>query len=405
MKKDIYIFLLGVFGITEISVTSFRMPVAVILMLPFAVTAISHYPHYKISKKLLVYLSLWIIGLVLSSLYNNTPTDQLIKQIGKIASLFLYFPIAMWCLIGKPSRILLFVTGLGISGILQFFIFPVADFETEVKTSGYANAVETVAAWFISPIIAATCSVLFYKGYRYLTIILACLYGIWAIFNNSRYSLIAYLSLALILFYLGDPLQQMTQKAINRYKRKGMNILLIAIAGVYFASSVYSYMAENNILNERSTQKYYQQKNENALGLATGRADFFLAAYGITKNPIIGYGATPKDKNGINRDFFKLIHAKNLPTHSHILGAWVTAGILGMLFWIYILKIIIMYLKKVYFYNTRMWCFSTIYILLFSWDIFFSPYVGSRGYRLAFIFSYFIISLSDANFRKSLLMK
>lgn len=395
--KDFYVFLLGLFGITEMVVGGFRMPVAVTLLLPVLFKAYASFPHNKYTNRVIGYIGLWVLGLVVSGMYNNSPAEYLIKQVGKTACLFLYFPVAIWALKEKPLRILYFTVGLGLSGILQFFIFPVADFQAEVEEAvNVDDALEIMAAWFISPLIAALCSLLYYKGYRILTILLAVVYGFWAVFNNSRISLVIYLTFALLLILLGKPKIENVLLMKDRIKKKYKRVLLLLIVGLIGTTNIYEYLAENDFLDERSTAKYYDQKSLNDLGLATGRVDFFVSAYAVIHHPLLGYGTPAKDKEHLCARFGRIIHYYGLnwsliPTHSHILGAWVQAGLLGVFFWMWIIKIMYVYMKEVFLYNYRMWAFSIIYLFLYSWDLFFSPYVGARGYRLAFIFSYFII--------------
>ncbi len=398
--KDLYIFILGLFGVTEMVVAGFRMPVAVLFLIPMLFKAFSSFQYNQYTRKFILYICLWILGMFISYIYNDGNFQEFMKQAGKTACLFLYLPVAMWTLKDKPHRILYFMIGLGISGILQFFIFPVADFQVEVEESGYEHALEIVAAWFINPIIIALCSILYYKGFRYTTILIAIVYGFWAILNNSRSSLLIFLTFSLLMLWLGKPNENKIDFIKAKIKKQYKKILLVLLLGLVASTYAYQYMAENNILDERSTQKYYAQKYGNDLGLATGRVDFFTAAYAIMHKPIIGYGTPPKDKEHLTREFGRLIHSTDvdwplIPTHSHILGSWVKAGIFGIFFWVFLLKIMYIYTKDIFLSNYKMWAFSILNLFSYGWTIFFSPYAGARGYKIAFIFSYFIIMITQ----------
>lgn len=396
--KDFYVFILGLFGITEIAISGFRMPVAAPFLLIVLPKALSSCPLNNYTKKMFLFLFLWIIGLVISGWFNNSSSNDLYKQVGKVACLFFYFPVAIWALKDKPQRILTFVLGLGLSGIMQFFVFPVADFQAEVEAAGLEHAFEITTAWFISPFFAAFCSILYYKDYRRLAIIIAACYGIWAVFNNSRMALLIYITTALLLIYLSDTVKNDVKAVREKIGKNYKRALFLLLIGFVVSAYIYQYLAENEMLDERSTEKYYNQRTNSRLGLASGRQDFFTSAYAICFHPFIGYGVPPKDKEHRTAQFGRIVKNSNInfnlvPTHSHLLGAWVQAGLLGVFFWLLMLQILYKYVKNVFLYDYRMWAFSIIYILTYCWDIFFSPYGGARGYRLAFIFSYFIVMI------------
>jgi hypothetical protein len=77
-----------------------------------------------------------------------------------------------------------------------------------------------------------------------------------------------------------------------------------------------------------------------------------------------------------------------IPTHSHIFGSWVEAGILGALFWFWILKLIVSSMARVTGNEPLLPVFAYI-SFLFVWNIFFSPF-GAEG---RFIDTYFIVAI------------
>ncbi len=81
-----------------------------------------------------------------------------------------------------------------------------------------------------------------------------------------------------------------------------------------------------------------------------GRPEIQVSSQAVKDSPIIGYGSWPQDSKYVEMLFDieveqGVIDASDvadletnlIPTHSHLMGAWVWAGILGATFWFYIL--------------------------------------------------------------------
>lgn len=186
---------------------------------------------------------------------------------------------------------------------------------------------------------------------------------------------------------------------IHKMKSNIKRIGFIIFVGFIFASNIYQYLASNEYLGDAAMYKYLDQKESNDLGLFSGRIDFFAAIYAIAHNPIIGFGSFPKDDENYTRQFGKIVHEPRLdweliPSHSFLFGTWVFTGILGAFFWIYMIYVLIMYIKRCFWFDYRFIAFSLLFAFEYAWDILFSPFSGSKGLKLVFIFVYFMIVLN-----------
>ena len=76
-----------------------------------------------------------------------------------------------------------------------------------------------------------------------------------------------------------------------------------------------------------------------------------------------------------------------LPGHSYLMGGWVYAGILGLIFWFYILRLIFKFLYVGLVYDLKLMGINMFLICMMLWNILFSPFSD----RLNFLF--FIMSL------------
>jgi hypothetical protein len=133
-------------------------------------------------------------------------------------------------------------------------------------------------------------------------------------------------------------------------------ILVLCLGGVLGGIgliSVYQYAASNGILGEKAAIKY-QSQNLQSLGvlgvIVGGRSEMLAAVPAIIESPIIGHGSYARDLNYVIMGLVNLqeegansrvgnINPDNdlIPTHSHLLGAWVESGILGAVFWVWVL--------------------------------------------------------------------
>lgn len=77
-----------------------------------------------------------------------------------------------------------------------------------------------------------------------------------------------------------------------------------------------------------------------------------------------------------------------IPTHSHLLGGWVEAGLMGFVFWLIVLRICLKsVLLNTKFGMTKLYPFVAYCLLTFLWDLPFSPF----GLERRLMNPYFII--------------
>jgi hypothetical protein len=160
----------------------------------------------------------------------------------------------------------------------------------------------------------------------------------------------------------------------------------VVVAGLRVATSA-------DLLPEGLQRKTEAQLN-NPFGLLFGgRPDTATAVYAITKRPLLGYGTT-----NVNPEillFYRELNASVLsnlirpdaaaaiaytrewslgtPSHSHLFGAWVDAGVLAALCWLFYLWIAIYVLQRSFFWRHPFQPLFVFVSLLILWDTLFSP--------------------------------
>jgi hypothetical protein len=74
-----------------------------------------------------------------------------------------------------------------------------------------------------------------------------------------------------------------------------------------------------------------------------------------------------------------------IPGHSHIIGAWIWSGILGLVFWIFMVWVVLKAIFRVTTLKPRLAPVYTWFLISMFWDIWFSPFASTRRLTEAFL--------------------
>ncbi len=384
-KKDLFVFVLGLLALVKVR---FVGTFAIAELVAFAMLPFINWSKFKENqqtKTLFKLAFLWLVGVVVSDMYNGSSSVDSLKGAFNVVFLIALIPFAYWMLNDNPKRLLYFWGGNAISSLYSFYYLQ--KFETE-----FDRGVWQTYAWYQLSLFIG--GYLYFVGRKKLAYLAIGSYGVWALFHNSR-SIILTSTVSVVLLLFIDYVRKDTfEKTLYFYLKKlkyAVVAILIGIAGVTF---FYSDLAESGALGERAYEKYMMQK-DNKIGLASGRADALISWELIKEHPIVGYGSYAKDKYGYAEkylDTHKYNYVKNtdesdeyLPGHSYILGSWVYAGILSLPFWLYVLwQIIVLIRKGNILKSKRMLGMVSLLTMLYLWNILFSPF-SDRLQFLVFI--------------------
>lgn len=349
-------------------------------------------------RTLIILLILWNAGTVIAGYYNDIPLLQAIRGFGNLTLFVLVIPFAYWLLADRIPRILYYCAGYGISQIVQWAIW----------AENYDNSFIT-GYWltkYLAGICCFICYLLYFKGKREISYLFIEGYAIYALLNNSRLHFLM-INIGIILLISADYFRRESsrkkmQAAFNRH------IFLIGIAMAtagYCSYIIYGEVASWGFMGNYGKHKYEHQSTS-PMGIAAGRGDFFCSVIAIKNNPVIGYGYNAEENDRypcftssewLYWKNFRLRYSggslDRIPTHSYILGSWIQGGILGLLFWLFVIcKILQFYLTSLY-RHPKLLGYFTISTSLMVWDIFFSP----LGNRMAFTMIFMPMLLSIGN--------
>lgn len=217
----------------------------------------------------------------------------------------------------------------------------------------------------------------------------------------------AFLSIPAVLRLVG-----LRPKPLSYGRMLIMGTVLLATG--YGALKLYGLAAESGMLGERSRDKYETQSALGDIGvLLGGRSESLVTVQAIQDSPLIGHGSWAKDRyyaelrqlmlyrlGFVNR--FIEPETDLIPTHSHLLGSWVEAGIGGALFWVGVLGLIIAALRRLYASDDPLRPYLVFLMFLFIWDILFSPFGAQRRLTNGFLMVavLFALKASAMNWRQ-----
>lgn len=375
-KKDWFVFIVGLFSMIKFRLLgTFALSELMIFTTYLFIGFRTKFTDNKRMNYLFVFAILWCIGVFISDRINDINLVDSLKGSFNVIFIIILIPFVYWALEDKPQRMILFWIGNGLSSIFAFY-FQRIDLYNEID----ANIWKVYAFY---PAAIALSGLLYYKGRNVIACLLIEIFAFWSLFNMSR-NIFLSMTCAVSLILFIDWIKQNSFNRITMYKRKSLSLLIvfgIALIGILYT---YEYLARNRILGEPAYQKYIMQKYSKE-GLASGRSDAFQSLFLISKNPIIGYGSYAKDKNELIRQFDKGTNRDRndlLPGHSYILGAWVYSGILGALFWAYILYLIFIFIKDKILLDDKLVGINALLTFQMLWNILFSPFAN----RLNFLF-------------------
>ena len=333
-----------------------------------------------LAKHFYYFVGLWFLGAVITDVIQNTPPDNIARGWSKIIFFTINFTAIIFLVKGKIRSVIFLV--------FMIFVASAVRLRLDIDQSGIGG--DTFgAAWKF--------------GYGHLltvaTFLLAsrlvsnpltrsvglCLPFIDALLNialNARnlFGLSALAGLAL---------------ALTTVRRRPLSPARIGMVGLtaVFAGwamvSAYGYAASSGLMGLEAQEKYEKQSAGNLGILLGGRTESLASTQAIIDSPIIGHGSWARDIRYVEIMVSRLEQAGYeisgdpftddlIPSHSHLLGAWVEAGILGALFWIWAGWVTVRGLYASLASPTPYTGFVVFVALSFLWDIMFSPF-GLEG--------------------------
>lgn len=378
--KILMIFIIGLLSMINIKIvgTIALGEIVILALSPFYIFKLSYFK-YRNMRLLLLFMVLWLLGIIISDVYNQTSLENFSKGFFNVFIMILSVPVIYNLLIDKPHRVLFFWFYYSLSSTIFYSIDLMPKSPTDVND-----------VWFIYyflPLSMFLSGLLYYKGYRILCILCISLYSIISLWFSSRNIFLTMGISVTVLLFIGN-FSKLNPQELSKKIRSKLFILFASLALSFFIIKIsYEFLASNGVLGDYAYNKYITQKNSTQ-GLASGRIDFIQSLIAISSKPFLGHGSYSVDKDGtfyiksymFNYDTDDYSPKNVLPSHSYILGAWVFSGILGALFWLYVIFIIFSFLYRYIYFTPKMIAMTLFFSTNMLWNIMFSPFSDRIGF-------------------------
>ena len=368
----------------------FLPEILLVMILPLLILKKGKFLLDPLPRTLIILGILWLVGLIITDLIRETPFSDWSKGWAKIIFLILNFSSIYLLLNNDVRRIVLFTMSYAIGGLLDYFISPDELLLIDPWKFGLSFSVIFLVLLFLQWWRIAR--------FRMLSVLLVFALGLLSFYLGTRSIGGLLIASAIYLFIHYRP---KLRKWLGKKLSLGRIVIFVITAtlSTWTIIVVYSKAASSGWLGESAQGKYRTQAGAyGGIGvLLGGRTEIIASSQAIIDSPLIGHGSLAKDPKykllllslydmgyEINRQAILEKETDYIPSHSHLFGAWVEAGILGALFWCWVCILIIRTLYQMFKIEHTLLPLLVTTLIMAIWDILFSPF-GTIG-RLKFGF-------------------
>ena len=354
-------------------------------LLPFLWLARGRMLAAPLPRTFLALGALWLASQMLTDVVRETEFRDYARGWARIAFFMAHFCALYMLLYGSRRRLVLFGLGVVAGGYLTFWLNPpeFADSHPWKFGLGFATTLLAVLVtqWRAFPanvllqalplLVVGAVSLMF--GYRSLAgiVLLSVAYLVVQWMVGRRRVLAGPSPVRAALF------------------------LVACTASGAGALHLYGVAAASGYLDERSTLTYERQRPGEFGLLLGGRAEILASGRAVMDSPILGHGSWARNPDyaaylldarlmGYDLHFSARLQDDLIPTHSHLMSAWVDAGILGAVFWAWVALLCLRVLSRAYLVRDPMVVLIAFIGFVVLWDIAFSPFGAERRLLTAF---------------------
>jgi O-antigen ligase len=380
---DLFLFVAPLVQFVQLQVIGVLSGTDILLLLAFPLVVLRN---LRLLRQRHVFMILllgigWFISQVITDLIRDTPPVDFLRGWSKIGLTLTHFTTIYLLTYRSRRRFLLFGFGFIAGQLLTLRINPGVFFAASPWKFGYCGPVTLV-------VFLLTSTLPYFRRRKMLVLLAAVAIALINLFMGARGVALISLLAGIYAFFL---------RRAGAVRLRGSRLLftlgVVLLSGWIFMS-FYSYLAQSGELGATAQSQYETQGSGEGGVLLGGRSEILSSAMAIFDSPIIGHGSwarDPKYKFILEERRRELGYARVgvmsddlIPTHSHIFGAWVEAGVMGAVFWFYIFCIVLRIMMKAPGSEPILPICIFVSIAML-WNIFFSPY----GADMRVVFAYF----------------
>lgn len=406
MRQTFYViaaFLLGFLGFYKLSFvgTLGLNEILLLLMVPIWIVPLGQALRNRELRVVVALGVLYLGSQMLSDWYRQTPSEDYLRGWAKI-SITLTSILVFSLILQQTSRaVVAFVVGSAFATVANLLFYG-TQFGAENVYKFYLGVPISIAAFL------AVCYAP--QELKKAAGAVPFLAGILAFVQDAR----AQAGLTILGHFANMFSDWRTRQVGGRSSTLNLSLRSVLVAGLSFAVvgygifAGYRVAASNGWLGAAAETKYIEQSTFRGTGeftIFSGRTEIFFAVPKIVDSPLLGWGSWAKDlvfvfdraqELGMNAESVSIYtdptQAGLIPTHSHVFGGWLEAGLLGGIFWLVVLwKSARVLLSDVVSVSGKIAPLMRYLLIAFVWDLVFSPYGAERrvwnGFMIAWLVS------------------
>jgi hypothetical protein len=377
-----------------------NLPLAEILFLPLMPILVFIEGRQMIRptmRPLLILLGVWLVGQIVTDVYRGTVFFDWARGDANI----IFFGIdllALIALLGRSeSRKVIFVLGISFGHLLAMKFQPVKG--SQSWKFGPGPAVNML-------VVLCICYFLRRRNYAVVLLLLISISAVNVIENFRSIVLFLFITAALTVPIIPERVGRLRLLPKPGTSGRIFALAALALGAGGAALGVIELATKSGLLGEAQQRKNESQAKSPGGILIGGRPEILVSSRAIIDSPILGHGSKAKDpryvemlndleqRYGITETSPDTIEANSegaIPSHSFLLDTWVSAGVLGAVFWIYLLQPAFKAILRVPLLQTALAPLYAYVLVTLIWNIFFSSFAGLSRVLAAFA----IVILAD----------
>ncbi len=319
---------------------------------------------------------LWLLGQVTTDLIRDTPFQDYARGWAKIGFTLINFSVLYLLLHDSARRLVIFAAGLGIGLILDYYITPGVLAAGDPWKFGLGAPLTLLLVVGAQHLLART-------GRLAMPVLLGSAAAIHLALGFRSLAGICFIT-AVYLFFQWRRTPPRIEVSPGRL---AILVAIVIAASVAFVEA-YGYAARTGMLGADAQRKYEVQAASQYGLILGGRPEILVAIQAIMDSPVIGHGSWAKGADyaallfefkGYGPWVMKASRGKRLiPSHSHLFGAWVEAGIVGAVFWLAVLWLTIRVMAHLHQMPGALTPLIAFICFVLLWDVLFSPFGAER---------------------------
>lgn len=344
-----------------------------------------------------------VFGCVVSCLANQSHPQAILRGMATTCLIVCCIVFAHWIIRKDPAGFKWMFVGAALSSVMSTFYFQNA---TELmQTGGDVDLIVAGPIYWIQRLGAFI--MLPTKGwYMHMPTIVNVIAPLFMVAfsmlssTSGRSSALISIAFAVMVLIGGK-----SRRSMMRISHHFGLICCVGIICVVVVHRIYKISATAGWLGEEARKKYeVQSQGENSIGrlILGGRAESFIGLLACRDKPIVGWGPWAIDTKGYREEFMSkygtyedvlqlqrniermakvglTYDGRRIQCHAYITEFWVWYGVFGLLFWVYVIFVLLRYLRQDCYAVPQWFAWLACSIPGMFWGIFFSPFADRFG--------------------------